>query len=272
MQSECIRLKTGEIDFSRCIACFDCIAVCPGAGIGYRLDGFAKGAMAATAATAAPARRAFLGKTLTGVAVALGLTRLARTQALLLAPAGDRPVAPPGAHSIARFNRTCTACHRCVSACPTQVLQPTFWEYGLAGLLQPRLDYHSSFCNYDCTRCGEICPTGAIQPLDQAAKQLTQLGVARFVQEKCIVYTDRTACGACAEHCPTKAVQMVPYQDKLTIPAVHDAICIGCGACEYACPVRPQRAIVIAAHAVQQTAQSPAIQPLEVQVGKDFPF
>lgn len=266
-KARCIRLKTKEIDFSRCVACFDCIDVCPGAGIGYRLDW----RHSRDTASPEPARRAFLGKAAGGLALGLTLTQLNKTQALPLT-SPTTPVAPPGAGAIARFNRTCTACHLCVSACPTGVLQPALLEYGLAGLLQPRMDYHASYCNYDCTRCGDICPTGALQPLDRANKQLTQLGVARFIQEKCIVYTDRTACGACVEHCPTKAVHMVPYQGALTIPAVRETICIGCGACEYACPVRPERAIVVAGHAVQQTAQAPESQPLDVRVGDEFPF
>jgi polyferredoxin len=37
-KASCIRLKTKEIDFSRCVACFDCIKVCPALGIGYKMD------------------------------------------------------------------------------------------------------------------------------------------------------------------------------------------------------------------------------------------
>ncbi len=142
----------------------------------------------------------------------------------------------------------------------------------MTGILQPRMDYRLSFCNFDCTRCGQVCPTGAILPLSKEAKQSTQLGVAQFLQESCIVYTDKTACGACAEHCPTKAVRMVPYQRNLTIPEVREALCVGCGACEYACPVRPQRAIYVAAHAVHRVAQKPEAEPLQVEIRQDFPF
>ena len=61
----------------------------------------------------------------------------------------------------ALFLSRCTACQLCISACPTHVLQPALLEYGLAGLLKPRLDYSLSFCNFDCVQCGEACPTGA---------------------------------------------------------------------------------------------------------------
>ncbi len=290
-KASCIRLKTKEIDFSRCIACFDCIDVCPGLGIGYkssltlslnpllthqspppwrgrvRVEGKEE---SQGNGLPEPSKRAFLGKSVLYLA---GLAQLTKTQtATATAVTPPNPVSPPGSRSLAQFTQTCTACHLCISACPTQVLQPALLQYGLAGILQPRMDYHLSFCNFDCTRCGQVCPSGAILPLGKEVKQITQLGVAQFLQERCIVYTDKTACGACAEHCPTKAVRMVPYQRNLTIPEVRGALCVGCGACEYACPVRPQRAIYVAGHAVHRVAQRPTAEPLKVEIRQDFPF
>jgi len=271
----CIRLKTATVDFSRCVGCGDCLAVCPALGIRYRLSAPWRGDPAAVADAS---KRAFLGKTFGYLAGAASLAPLGwvwkqgrEANAAVAGPPAP-PVSPPGSQSIARFNQTCTACHLCVSACPTQVLQPAFLEYGLSGLLQPRMDYHRSFCNYDCTLCGELCPTGAILPLPKAVKQTTQLGVARFLKEICIVYTDHTACGACDEHCPTKAVRLVPYQGSLTIPAVDETLCIGCGACEYACPVRPRRAIYVAGSPWHAVARKPDATPLTVEVKEDFPF
>ncbi|MDV7397916.1 hypothetical protein RZS08_41330, partial [Arthrospira platensis SPKY1] len=66
-----------------------------------------------------------------------------------------------------------------MSACPNDVLQPTLLDYGLSGLLQPHLDFTTGYCGYECNRCGQICPTGAIRPVELAAKQTIQLGVAR---------------------------------------------------------------------------------------------
>jgi ferredoxin len=270
-KASCIRLKTREVDFSRCVACFDCIDVCPVSGIGYTLWRHPKThKLIATDQS----KRAFLNKTAVYLVGLTGLTKLVKAQSApqLLSEVNRHPVSPPGSQSIARFTQTCTACHLCVSACPTQVLQPALLEYGLAGILQPHMDYSISFCNFECTLCGQVCPSGAILPLGKETKQTTQLGIAQFLQEKCIVYTDQTACGACAEHCPTKAVQMVPYQKNLTIPAVRETLCVGCGACEYACPVRPRRAIYVTGHAVHQTAQAPEAKPLKTDFGKDFPF
>jgi ferredoxin len=109
-------------------------------------------------------------------------------------------------------------------------------------------------------------------PLDKGDKQITQLGIARFIEKRCIVYTDSTACGACAEHCPTKAVHMIPYRHDLTIPQVNTTFCIGCGACEYACPVRPSRAIYVAGNPVHRQAEKPDGEQLNVDVTEDFPF
>lgn len=273
-KASCIHLKTKHIDSSRCVGCFNCLAICPGSGIGYQLSSLpmSKQSIPPTDLTA---RRLFLSGAVSSLITTTGLNRLALASdqpASVSREAGTAPVAPPGARSIRHFNETCTACHLCVSACPTHVLQPAFLDYGLTGLLQPHMDYHTSFCNFDCTVCGQICPTGAILPLSQPAKHVTQLGIAKFLKELCIVYTDQTACGACAEPCPTKAVDMVSYQGNLTIPAMTETLCIGCGACEYACPVRPERAIYVASNPIHRSAEKPQFKDLEVDLDADFPF
>lgn len=273
-KASCLHLKTRAVDFDRCIACYDCLEVCEGAGIGYRRS--RQPPVTTTPATVDRGRRALLRSGLLYLGGLLALTRDApvRGATALPSPTTERlPMIPPGAQSLAHFNTTCTACHLCVSACPTGVLQPAWLEHGWLGLLQPRLDFTASFCNFECTLCGELCPTGAILPLAKTTKQVTQLGIAHFIKDLCIVYTDHTACGACSEHCPTKAVQMVPYHDKLTIPEVQKPVCIGCGACEYACPVRPTRAIIVQGHAEHQVAQPPTTLRLELPVQNNaFPF
>ena len=81
------------------------------------------------------------------------------------------------------------------------------------------------------------------------------MGRVVFVRENCIVNIDETSCGACSEHCPTQAVTMIPYKNGLTIPSVNPDICVGCGGCEYVCPVRPFRAIYIEGNPVHQEAK-----------------
>ncbi|MBM2816743.1 MAG: yccM 1 [Ignavibacteria bacterium] len=183
------------------------------------------------------------------------------------------PVAPPGSVGIEHFTERCTACQTCVSICPNQVLQPTFLDYGWRGILQPKLDFNAGYCHYECFDCSLVCPTGAIQPMNKEKKRLIQTGVVEFEIKKCIVETNKTECGACAEHCPTKACSMDNYKGKLKIPVINKEICVGCGACEYICPVKPDKAIYVVSNFVHKVSKLPANKKIEKKpVMEDFPF
>jgi ferredoxin len=181
------------------------------------------------------------------------------------------PIAPPGAISFDHLREKCISCHLCVSKCPSHVIKPAFLEYGLGGIMQPKLYFDHGFCNYDCTICGEVCPTGAIQPLTIEEKNHTQMGQVQFILENCIVYYDETSCGACSEHCPTQAVHMVPYKGVLTIPEIDQNICVGCGACEHACPAIPFKAIYVEGLPVQHTVEIKQEEAEEIVID-DFGF
>ena len=138
--------------------------------------------------------------------------------------------------------------------------------------MQPVMNYHKGFCNYNCNSCTEVCPTNALRPLVLEAKRLTQLGKVNFIKDNCIVKTEKTACGACAEACPTKAVYMVPYEGNLRIPETNTDICVGCGQCEYACPVTPFKAIFVDGNPVHQVAQKPVDKEVDIEIPTEFPF
>lgn len=273
-KAQCLDLRAGTIDASRCVACFNCIAACPEQGIGYQFAWArspAPRARRTDASVADPQRRALvLGATvlLLAPATVFGAAQPAA------APAAPRsPVTPPGSGSLDRFLERCTACQLCVSACPTHVLQPAALEYGFVGFMKPRLDFRQAFCNFDCRRCGEVCPDGAINLLDLTQKQVTRIGVASLDLERCIVKTKGTDCAACSEHCPTKAVDTVPFGDNLRLPKVSQELCIGCGACEYACPAQPHKAITVAGERRHERAsrrvEGKAADPRR---GSEFPF
>jgi len=280
-KANCIDSRRLAVDASRCVSCFNCFEVCPEEGA-MRFDN--RWRKKTGNESAEKGRRLFiLGSLLWLLGLAAARVSGQTGPAVQASPATvpvpeTTPVCPPGSVSLAHFNSKCTACHLCVGVCPSQVLVPSAFAYGLSGLMQPRLDFLAGHCNYDCTACLEVCPSGAILPLAVEEKRITQLGVAKFIQENCVVHTDRTNCGACSEHCPTKAVDMVPYLDTphglLVIPKIDETICIGCGGCEYACPTKPFKAIYVDGNPVHQLARKPEVKKIDVKESSDkgFPF
>lgn len=276
-KAECIDLENHRVDNSRCISCFNCLTSCKFDAIDF------------TTIKKAP--------TLTPSHPAASKVDASRRQALtllvgtaMIAPQKeDKPkvvsnnatvpvvrkqyVSPPGSADVKEFLSKCTACHLCVSACPTHVIQPSKNEFGWEHIMQVRMDFKTGFCNYECQRCTEVCPTGALTSIMLEDKKLTQLGKAKFVEDNCIVKTENTDCGACSEHCPTKAVDMVHYKGNLSIPEVDESICIGCGACEYACPTKPYKAIYVKGNAVHVLADKPKQEKAKkTEFEGDFPF
>jgi NAD-dependent dihydropyrimidine dehydrogenase PreA subunit len=272
-KSSCIDFLNNRIDVTRCVDCFNCINTCPDKAVSYGLVKLKQKEHKTD-----DEKRKFVA----GVLLMLfGISRVAKSQeksvpvpkkASTVKENRTWPVCPPGGHSIADFSKDCTACSLCISACPNNVLRPALLQYGVAGMMQPVMDYHKSFCTYNCTRCTEVCPTYALQPLVLEAKKLTQIGKVVFIKDNCIVKTEKTACGACSESCPTKAVFMIPYEGNLLIPETNVDICIGCGHCEFACPTTPYKAIFVDGNPVHQVAQKPENAEAEVETHIEFPF
>lgn len=250
-KASCIDAKNKEIDYSRCVTCFNCLESCKRNGVKYTLALPKKkkennSTPALTPENNQPideSKRRFLSATLITSITAGNL--LAQEILPKRELKRQTPIAPPGALNFEHFREKCISCHLCVSKCPSRVIKPAFLEYGLGGMMQPKLYFDRGFCNYDCTVCSNICPTDALITLTKEEKHRTQIGRVNFVLENCIVYYDETNCGACSEHCPTQAVRMIPYKDALTIPEINPDICVGCGGCEYVCPAIPFKAIFV---------------------------
>jgi ferredoxin len=277
-KSQCINLKEQTVDASRCVGCFNCMNSCENNGISYKMAYSGRKGKIGSSETD-ESKRSFIASSIMLAGAFAGIAKSARVNGAEV-PSGDNSgiahrkhySSPPGSKSISHFNHHCTACHLCVSACPNGVLQPSLFQYGWTGMLQPYMDYHSGFCNYACTKCGEVCPNGAISTLTVAEKKTCQIGIAQFVQKECIVYTKGTSCGSCSEHCPTQAVKMVPYLHGLTIPQMTEDICIGCGACERVCPAKPNKAIYVEGHDVHKIAKKPESKKVETKQIEEFPF
>jgi ferredoxin len=95
----------------------------------------------------------------------------------------------------------------------------------------------------------------AIPPLSLDEKRLSVIGKAYIDQNHCIAWSDHLDCIVCEEMCPVsdKAVKLIPtdftLEDGSTVtiklPEVHRDRCIGCGICEFKCPVVGESAIRI---------------------------
>ena len=169
------------------------------------------------------------------------------------APERKTPLVPPGALSAKNFAQHCTGCQLCVAQCPNQVLRPST---GLMTLMQPEMSYERGYCRPECNLCSEVCPAGAIRPITVEEKSSVQIGHAVWIKDNCLAANDGVECDNCARHCPVGAIQMVPLNpdDELGayVPAVNEATCIGCGACENLCPARPFSAIYVEGHEVHK--------------------
>ena len=267
-KASCIDFKTHTVDYSRCVVCGNCIDSCKFGALKYdhpRLHGKAQAhtpqpdsSPSVSPASTDEGRRAFL------IGGALASTSALFAQKVKVdggladiedkvVPERQTPLTPPGSLSARHFQQHCTGCQLCVSQCPNQVLRPST---GLLTLMQPTMSFEHGYCRPECNRCSTVCPTDAIRPITIEEKSSTQIGHAVWIKKNCVVLTDGVECGNCARHCPVGAIQMVPLnpEDEFSpsVPAVNEAKCIGCGACENLCPARPFTAIYVEGHEVHK--------------------
>lgn len=183
---------------------------------------------------------------------------------------------PPGSIDIDNLIDNCIKCNECIDNCPSGVLKPSTIQYGKGNEEIPYLDFSSNFCDYSCNTCSTICPTESIIELPLKKKQITQIGIAEFNKKKCIVVVDKTSCGACAEVCPTSAITLKNIGNNLEIPEINTSLCIGCGACEYACPVKNRDAIYVQGLDTHKEAEALIEEPIKERKkssnGKTFAF
>lgn len=265
-KASCIEFKTHTVDTSRCVTCGDCVEVCKFGALSYSVSKRVKPARIAeepvkkqeVTSSDSSSRRNFLMAT-----VALATTVMAQEKKKTdgglaeltdkVAPERVTPVTPPGSMSAANMAKRCTGCQLCVTECPNGVLRP---QTDLLHLMQPVMSYERGYCRPECNRCSEVCPAGAIKPITPEVKASTQIGHAVWIKKNCLVVTDGIACGNCARHCPVGAIEMMPLDENDDnspfVPMVNETRCIGCGACENLCPVRPFSAIYVEGHEVHK--------------------
>ena len=254
-KAACIDYKTHTVDSLRCVVCGDCIDSCKFGALKYTHGQKASTPLSQRGDGGESGRRSFLLSSALLATAAMAQNKdkimdggLAEIEDKV-APERQTPIMPPGSRSKANFEKKCTGCQLCISECPNEVLRPSsdLWH-----LMQPTMSYERGYCRPECNRCSEVCPAGAILPIKAENKASTQLGHAVWIKKNCVPLTDGVECGNCARHCPVGAIEMVPSnpddEESPYVPAVNEARCIGCGACEYLCPARPFSAIYVEGH------------------------
>ena len=261
-KAACIDYKTRTVDYSRCVACGNCIEKCKFGALKYsHVSALAQKTAEAPSKDDEQmdkGKRSFLLATalLSTAAIAQEKKKVDGGLAAIedkVAPHRVTPITPPGSLSAANMAKRCTGCQLCVSECPNGVLRPST---DFMKIMQPVMSFERGYCRPECTRCSDVCPTGAIKPITRADKSSTQIGHAVWIKKNCIPITDGVECDNCSRHCPVGAIEMIPLdeEDENTpfVPAVDEARCIGCGACENLCPARPFSAIMVEGHEVHK--------------------
>jgi len=229
-------------DPAECTMCLECLSGCPQQAVVFRPHW-----RPARPQEYDPRRRAFLA---TLAATVLGVVLLRGERAIRRRLSG--PIRPPGADEERILSR-CLRCGACSRACPTGAIQPALGESGWEGVWTPVLVFRIGYCAYSCNACGQVCPVQAIPSLSLEEKREQVLGWADIDRERCLPWAEGIPCIVCEEMCPVpqKAVALerveLPGENGAPIllqrPHVVRKRCIGCGICEYQCPVSGPAAI-----------------------------
>ncbi len=244
---------------AECVLCMNCVADCPENGIRFRF--FPPLPCPTTMQHADLKRR----KVLTGLAAGAATLPLLRANTGLSAEPHERLIRPPAALDEKRFLARCIRCGECMKVCPNNALHPALTEAGWEGIWTPVLVARVGYCEPSCTLCGQVCPTGAIWEFTSKQKAWAskpgagirpiRLGTAFYDRGRCLPWAMATDCIVCEEWCPTspKAVYLNSAEvtdaagntRQIRQPYIDPERCVGCGACEFACPVRDRPAVYV---------------------------
>ncbi len=238
-----------------CHLCLNCIDECPEHGLQFKFFPAQK-----TIGVSLQRR-----KVLTGLAAGAAVVPLLRSTPGFAVERHERLLRPPGALDEGYFLSRCIRCGECMKVCPNNALQPALTEAGLEGLWTPVMVPRIGYCESSCVLCSEVCPTGAIWEITAKEKgwearvtsdaKPISLGTAFLDRGRCLPWAMATPCIVCEEWCLTspKAIYLQPAEvadaeghlQQVKQPLVDPHLCVGCGACEYACPVQDRPAVYV---------------------------